>query len=88
MHHKNITIGDILRAVYYKIWLALYLSNKYRYEHFIRKPDSIYNCEKAKISLNPQGRHQQQLTLSYIESYVFLADLIGEYYPKLMNMFK
>lgn len=48
---------DVLRAVYWKIWLGFYISNKYRYEHFIFKPDLFYNFEKIKVALNSQAKH-------------------------------
>ena len=45
-----------MRAIYNKIWLTLGLSNRYRYEHFLKKPDFIYDYEKLKIALNVQGK--------------------------------
>lgn len=52
LHHKSITMMDVMRAIYYKIWLGFYISNKYRYEHFISKPDIFYIFEKIKLALN------------------------------------
>ena len=49
---------DIVRAIYYKIWLGLYLSNKYRYEHFLSKPDILYDFEKMRLALNLNGRQE------------------------------
>jgi len=52
LHHKTLTISDIMRAIYGNIWVSLGLSNKYRYEHFIYKPDIVYDFEKIKIAMN------------------------------------
>ena len=45
-------MADILRAIYNFTWINLGLSNKYRYEHFIYKPDFIYEFDKLKIAIN------------------------------------
>jgi hypothetical protein len=44
-----------MRAIYTQTWLFLGLSNKYRYEHFIKKDDFFYNFEKIKLGLNLQN---------------------------------
>lgn len=57
LHQKSITISDWIRATYHEIWLTFQISNKYRYDHFIGKSDFLYDFEKAKLALNPQGKH-------------------------------
>ena len=69
-------MNDILRAIYYEIWLALGLSNKYRYEHFIKKLDCFYEYEKIKIALNPQGKNQNSQTLNYLHLFKFISSMI------------
>jgi hypothetical protein len=56
LHHKSITIGDCLRALYYQIYVGLHLANKYRYDQFISKHDEQYEFEKLKLALNVQSR--------------------------------
>jgi len=39
---KPINMGDWLRAFYFTIYRELGLSNRWRYDEFVRKPDVYY----------------------------------------------
>lgn len=43
LQHKRVTPHDLFRGIYTRTWLFLGLSNRYRYEHFIYKPDVVYS---------------------------------------------
>lgn len=36
--------------------MKLGLTNKYRYDHFLSKPDWLYDLEKMKIAINGMDR--------------------------------
>lgn len=56
LHYKPINPMDFVRALYYMAYIKLGLTNKYRYDHFIAKPDWLYDLEKIKIALNGMDR--------------------------------
>lgn len=62
LHYKAINPFDLVRAIYYQIYVKLGLTNKYRYDHFISKPDYIYDIEKIKLGINGMDR------LNYFEN--------------------
>jgi hypothetical protein len=77
LHDKSIRISDVLRALYQKVWITLGLSNRYRYEHFIRKPDFIYDYEKIKLGLNFQGKNQNNQLKYLITFHQHLSQTIN-----------
>jgi hypothetical protein len=42
LRYKPITIGDWLRAFYYGVYREIGLTNRWRYDEFVSKPDFIY----------------------------------------------
>ena len=52
LYYKSINVWDIFRSVYYSVYIKLRLTNWYRYDHIIRKPDFIYEYEKLKMAMN------------------------------------
>ena len=73
---------DVLRAIYFEMILILGLSNLYRYEHFVKKPDFWYNYEKVKIAINVPGKEQKKQTLNFL----LVAKYINEYFISLLDM--
>jgi hypothetical protein len=49
LHHKSVNGGDWLRTLYYIIYRELGLTNRYRYDEYVSKPDIYYDWEKAKL---------------------------------------
>lgn len=47
---KPITVGDWLRAAYYWVYRELGLSNRWRYDEYVRKPDIYYRVEKMRLA--------------------------------------
>jgi hypothetical protein len=51
--------------------LGLGLSNKYRYDHLVAKPDWIYDFEKLRLGLNLAGRNPDKELTNYLSLYSF-----------------
>ena len=47
---KPVTLGDWFRAGYYFIYRELGLSNRWRYDEYVRKPDIFYRLEKIRFA--------------------------------------
>lgn len=47
---KPINMGDWVRAFYYAVYRELGLSNRWRYDEFVSKPDIYYRWEKLKLA--------------------------------------
>lgn len=43
-------MGDWIRSAYYWIYRELGLSNRWRYDEFVRKPSIYYRWEKIKLA--------------------------------------
>jgi hypothetical protein len=61
-------LGDLVRGVYYLVYKQLGLTNTFRYDHFLSKPDLVYNFEKARLGvsyecLNRLGRDHRETAL-------------------------
>ena len=53
-------MGDWLRSVYYGVYRELGLSNRWRYDEYVTKPDIYYRFEKLKIAFR-LGRDREEL---------------------------
>jgi hypothetical protein len=47
---KSVNMGDWLRAVYYMVYRELGLTNRWRYDEYVSKPQVYYNWEKIKLA--------------------------------------
>lgn len=47
---KSINMGDWMRSFYYMIYRELGLTNRWRYDEFVSKPNVYYNWEKMKLA--------------------------------------
>jgi hypothetical protein len=56
--------------------LGLGLSNKYRYDHLIAKPDYIYDFEKLKVGMNLAARSPNQELNNYLSLYSYFNTLL------------
>lgn len=52
LSYKTVTLGDWMRCSYYLFMTKLGLTNYYRYDHIMSKPDWLYEYEKLKLALN------------------------------------
>ena len=50
--YRTVTLGDWLRCAYYTFMVKLGLTNYYRYDHIVSRPDAVYEYEKLKLALN------------------------------------
>lgn len=48
LRFRPVTMGDWLRAGYYIIYRELGLTNRWRYDEYVRKPDIYYRIEKIR----------------------------------------
>ncbi|CAD8197898.1 unnamed protein product [Paramecium pentaurelia] len=56
LHYKPINPMDFIRGLHFQFYVQLGLTNQYRYDHFISKPDWLYEWEQWKIELNGMDR--------------------------------
>ena len=42
LQYKQINIGDCIRAIWYLVYKKIGLTNNYRFDHFLAKPDIFY----------------------------------------------
>lgn len=47
---KSVNVGDWLRALYYMVYRELGLTNRWRYDEFVSKPQVYYSWEKIKLA--------------------------------------
>lgn len=65
---KSINMGDWLRAAYYMIYRELGLTNRWRYDEFVSKPQVYYSWEKMKLAfLISKDREKLYACLDRIE---------------------
>lgn len=71
-------MNDLIRAIFYEIFILFGISNIYRYEHFLSKSDLYYNFEKLKIGLNLPGKEQNKTqTKNWILLFQYINDLLA-----------
>lgn len=57
---KPVNLGDWLRMAYYAVYRELGLTNRWRYDEFVAKPDVYYRWEKLKLA-HLLGRDRDKL---------------------------
>lgn len=50
LQHKSVSMGDWLRVAYYFIYRELGLTNRWRYDEYVAKPDGYYEWETHKMA--------------------------------------
>ena len=70
---------DVIRAVYNRIWLGLGLTNRYRYEQYIYRPDFIYDFERLKMAMNVQQYDNRDYLNNWIVIVEYYLDQIQNY---------
>lgn len=73
---------DVLRGLFYKGMLFFGISNRYKYDHFIFKDDSVYEFEKLRIGINLPGRHPTKTAENYLGLFNYFNSLLVKFLSK------
>ena len=62
LRFKPVNIGDWVRTLYYSVYRELGLSNRWRYDEYVYKPDIYYRWEKLKLAYRLSGDRSELYT--------------------------
>lgn len=67
LQHKSVNIGDWVRAAYYFVYRELGLTNRWRYDEYVAKPDSYYEWEQSKLAYRI-SKDRKSTLYAYLEN--------------------